>query len=88
MNREEMIRKICVRNHYSAEYMGYWIQHKWCEVCGADTTEPPHHIKTRGAGGQDNQENLIELCREHHIEVHKIGRETFAKKYGIGRADD
>jgi hypothetical protein len=42
-----------------------------------------HHIKTRGAGGKDIEENIIFLCRKHHTEVHAIGRVTFFKKYGI-----
>lgn len=26
----------------------------------------PHHIKNKGAGGDDIPENLITLCRQHH----------------------
>lgn len=29
-----------------------------------------HHIKTRGAGGTDDLDNLICLCHRHHMEVH------------------
>ena len=50
-----------------------------CEVCG-DIAER-HHIKTRGAGGTDEPENILEACRAHHIEVHKLGLTTFAEKY-------
>lgn len=42
-----------------------------------------HHIRTRGAGGTDDPENIIYLCRSCHSEVHMIGRETFATKYGL-----
>lgn len=51
-----------------------------CSVClivGVD----PHHVKTRGAGGKDTLDNLMPLCREHHTEIHKIGKKTFFKKY-------
>jgi hypothetical protein len=30
----------------------------------------PHHIKTRGAGGDDAKENMIVLCKKHHDEAH------------------
>jgi len=38
----------------------------------------PHHIKTRGAGGDDIQENQIDLCGEHHTKAHtgEIKRQT------------
>lgn len=26
----------------------------------------PHHIKTKGSGGNDELKNLISLCRYHH----------------------
>lgn len=29
-----------------------------------------HHIKTRGSGGDDTPENLIELCRMCHTFAH------------------
>lgn len=41
-----------------------------------------HHIKTRGAGGKD-ESNLLPLCAKHHYELHKIGKDTFAKKYNL-----
>lgn len=41
----------------------------------------PHHIKSRGAGGDDVEENLIPLCREHHTEIHQIGKIKFRSKY-------
>ncbi len=39
--------------------------------CGVWTLETPHHIKTKGAGGADIEENLILLCMKHHNMVHK-----------------
>lgn len=29
-----------------------------------------HHIDTRGSGGGDVPENMIELCRKHHNQAH------------------
>lgn len=42
-----------------------------CEICGARCyRNEPHHIISRGAGGPDIQENLIQLCPKCHREVH------------------
>jgi predicted restriction endonuclease len=30
----------------------------------------PHHIKTRGSGGDDTYDNGITLCRKHHSQAH------------------
>jgi len=30
----------------------------------------PHHIKTRGSGGDDVPENMIVLCKKHHDQAH------------------
>lgn len=51
-----------------------------CIVC-LNKVFDRHHIKTRKAGGTDDAFNLIELCRIHHVEAHKIGNVTFALKY-------
>ena len=42
----------------------------YCEVCGAPCDCGPHHIKSRGAGGSDAEENLIQLCFNCHRKVH------------------
>lgn len=41
-----------------------------------------HHVKSRGAGGKE-RENIVPLKHKFHMELHNIGRHTFAKKYGI-----
>lgn len=41
-----------------------------CEVCGNRTNNEPHHINTRGSGGGDIRENLIQLCTQCHINTH------------------
>lgn len=51
-----------------------------CLVCGA-TNPDRHHVKSRGAFGDDSQSNIAHLCRRHHTEIHQIGLSTFAKKY-------
>ena len=40
-----------------------------CEICGNQAVDL-HHIEARGMGGsdtKDNIENLMALCRGHHI---------------------
>ena len=41
-----------------------------CEICGKKTQTEKHHIKTKGSGGNDTEENLIEVCRICHIKIH------------------
>jgi hypothetical protein len=44
-----------------------------CMVCGKyleDRTINPHHITTKGAGGDDQPENGISLCQACHVAVH------------------
>jgi hypothetical protein len=57
-----------------------------CAVNNRDCAGPvdPHHVKTRGAGGDDTRENLMPLCRWHHIEAGMLGVLTFIEKYGLG----
>jgi len=63
-----------------------WISHLPCCVCyggGASSgiLSDPHHVKTKGAGGQDW--HLVPLCRFHHQQFHAMGRHTFQKRYDI-----
>ena len=43
----------------------------------------PHHVKTRGAGGDDSQ--VVPLCRRHHNQLDSwgIGQETFQDIYKV-----
>lgn len=41
-----------------------------CEVCGKIGQTEKHHIKTKGSGGDDIEENLIEVCRICHTKIH------------------
>ncbi|MBC7340617.1 MAG: HNH endonuclease [Firmicutes bacterium] len=54
-----------------------------CEIDGARPAEA-HHIRTRGAGGSDDPENVMWLCRRHHREIHSMGRDAFFTQY-LGR---
>lgn len=41
-----------------------------CEVCGKAGQTEKHHKKTKGSGGDDTEENLIEVCRICHRKIH------------------
>ncbi len=42
----------------------------YCEYCGSRFSLQVHHIKSRGAGGDDVPGNLICLCYECHRKTH------------------
>ena len=54
-----------------------------CELCNSESEV--HHIYSRGRWGLSAEvtANKINLCRKHHSQVHTIGVQTFAKKYGL-----
>jgi hypothetical protein len=88
MNADE-IRLYCRSKGYSEAYTSYWILHQSCEVCQQiypawrwRASVVVHHIRTRGAGGQDTAENLLALCRLHHGYVHAMGDLHLAKTIG------
>lgn len=41
-----------------------------CEICGKRGQTEKHHKKSKGSGGNDTKENLIEVCRICHIKIH------------------
>lgn len=51
-----------------------------CLVCGHPEVDRAH-IKTKGSGGDEDPSNMMQLCRTHHVEQHKIGIVTFTLKY-------
>lgn len=57
---------------------------KRCAVCGRKAEL--HHVDAVGMGRNRKEichigMRALPLCREHHIEIHSIGREDFLKKY-------
>jgi len=58
-----------------------------CAVSGCRDWGDRHHIKTRGAGGSDDPENIIYLCRVHHAELHAIGTEKFLARRRLSESD-
>jgi len=51
-----------------------------CCACGKTQGVVAHHIKHKGAGGGDEFHNLLPLCMDCHIEIHK-GQILFAQKH-------
>lgn len=41
-----------------------------CQICGKAGPTEKHHKKTKGSGGDDTEENLIEVCRKCHRLIH------------------
>ena len=39
-----------------------------------------HHIVPKSLGGEDNRENLVTLCHEHHRRVHAEGAVNWIKR--------
>jgi len=50
-----------------------------CCSCGHIGQVAGHHIKSKGAGGDDIDENLLPLCQHCHILVHNLGLKKFAE---------
>lgn len=48
-----------------------------CRACGKADLLEAHHIVYRSQGGEDTLDNLILLCKLHHMEAHagNISRE-------------
>ena len=40
-----------------------------CTLCNAAASDL-HHVRSRGQGGRDNEQNLVSLCRMHHDLLH------------------
>lgn len=65
-------------------YVYMCLIHKKCCICGKKSDL--HHIDTIGMGNdrtevQHEGREAMSLCREHHNEMHQIGKQDFFKKY-------
>ncbi len=49
-----------------------------CVCCGAAGPSDPAHIKSRGAGGKNDGDSVIPLCRSCHVKQHLMGMCHFA----------
>lgn len=83
MTRDEIWSR-CVRAHYSASLAAYWMDHPVCEACRRSESSCPHHLRSRGAGGDDDPVNLLALCTACHTGphgYHVLGRSAFCKRW-------
>ena len=65
-------------------YVWACLMNKRCAVCGRKAEL--HHVDAVGMGRNRKEichvgMRALPLCREHHTEIHAIGREDFLKKY-------
>lgn len=60
------IKEIREESGHACEYVDLSSE----ERCNHSAEGEPHHIRTRGAGGEDIRENLIHLCGYHHRLLH------------------
>lgn len=65
--------------------MKYQSENHRCCVTGQSPVDL-HHLKTRAAGGGDEDWNLMPLIHSLHVEIHQIGLKRFIEKYPEARA--
>lgn len=75
------------RTDNTDHYLYSCIKYKKCCICGKEHADL-HHVDAIGRGFDRNQYNdstnkKMSLCREHHTEYHKIGKEIFCNKYHV-----
>lgn len=68
------------KRYTNSAYLRFVAAYLKCLICHKPNPDP-HHVTSRGAGGGDEPENIMPLCREHHAEFHKAGVLTFIKRY-------
>lgn len=62
-------------------HYGHLVKNGWCACCGKGTLETEwHHIIYRSHGGDESDENMLEVCRECHEKIHagEIGKDEVA----------
>lgn len=51
-----------------------------CRCCDRQGSDP-HHVTSVKAGGGDTHDNVMPLCREHHVMWHKEGPGRMYEKF-------
>lgn len=65
----------------SKRHYGHLVKNGWCACCGMGSLETEwHHIIFRSQGGDESDENMLEVCRSCHEKIHagKITKEEVA----------
>jgi len=75
------IQQYCKLHGFSAEYTNYWLTHPRDEARTGEFSSPPHHIRTRGAGGGDEPGNLLALSWDKHREIEMVGAKEFCIRH-------
>ena len=58
-----------------------FIRRQRCIVCATHLDIEACHVRSRGAGG--TADDLVPMCRNHHLEQHAIGVRTFAARHNL-----
>lgn len=74
------------RTEEIGRYLYMCLEYKKCAIC--NNPAEVHHVDAVGSGRNRNKivhvgMNAVALCRKHHTEAHKIGRESFFDKYHV-----
>ncbi|MDE6640252.1 MAG: HNH endonuclease [Acetatifactor sp.] len=56
--------------HTKAQKAGRERDGNRCQICGSRNRVEGHHIVDYQFGGAASVDNIIALCRKHHIDVH------------------
>lgn len=57
------------------------VRAKDCAVCGKGAPSDPSHIRSRGAGGPDEEFNVLPMCRSCHGAWHSFGAMKFLERH-------
>lgn len=50
---------------------------------GDENISHPHHVKSKGAGGDDVATNIMPLCPIHHRQWHDKGEDFMRRRYVV-----
>lgn len=68
----------------SEAYLDY-IRSQRCYICQRSPSEP-HHVETGGMGMKGSDFSALPLCREHHREIHDMGKARFWRQYFVAQS--
>jgi hypothetical protein len=73
------------KNRDKTKIYDYMERFPCCVISGKPVPSDyePHHWKTVGAGGSDDDSNLDRLLPKYHKEAHRIGVKEIAIKYAL-----
>jgi len=58
-----------------------------CYFCGSEEQIESHHILPQRFGGPDDDENLVDVCRDCHEKIEKVYDQSFWSKIEISKAE-